>query len=138
MSFQGNICYHFILISSTFANVYAMLLLQNYVSTTALWLPLHLDERLDRPNPVCHFREGFIQDFSTGGGGSISATVQPPTLHEVGGGNYASTDLIGPVGSGGLPIMHCAPNILSKIVIDVQNPPLCDLLQGRIQDHFEF
>ena len=30
--------------------------------------------------------QGFIQDFSTRGGGSISATVQPPTLHEVGGG----------------------------------------------------
>ena len=65
---------------------------------------------------------GFIQNFPTGGGpSSISATVQPPTLHEVWGGgvNYASTDLIGPVGSGGLPIMHCAPNILSKIGNDV-------------------
>ena len=47
--------------------------------------------------------QGFMQDFSTGGGGggsSISATVQPPTLHG-GGGDYASIDLIGPVGSGG-------------------------------------
>ena len=38
------------------------------------------------------------------------------------------------VGSGGLPIMHCAPNLLSKIGIDVRNRRLCDLLQGRIQD----
>ena len=39
--------------------------------------------------------------FQLMGGSSICATVQPPTLHEVGGGggNYASTDLIGPVGS---------------------------------------
>ena len=36
-------------------------------------------------------KAGFHPDFSTGGS-SISATVQPPTLHEVGGGgNYAST-----------------------------------------------
>ena len=76
--------------------------------------------------------QGFIQDFSTGGGGSISATVQPPTLHEVGGGNYASTDLIGPVGSGGLPIMNCAPNILSKIGIDVQNIRYCHLSSVRL------
>ena len=43
--------------------------------------------------------QGFIQDFR---GGGASVTVQPPTLHEVGGGgggNYASTDLIGLVGS---------------------------------------
>ena len=70
-----------------------------------------------------------------GWGSSINATVQPPTLHEVGGGaDYASTDLIEPVGSGGLPIMHCAPKILSKIGIDVRNPRLCDPLQGRIKD----
>ena len=35
------------------------------------------------------FRQGFIQSFSTGGGGSISATVQPPTLYEVWGGGGA-------------------------------------------------
>ena len=52
--------------------------------------------------------QGFIQDFSTGGG-SISATVQPPTIHEVGGGgNYASTDLIGPVGSARLVLQFMA------------------------------
>ena len=56
--------------------------------------------------------QGFIQDFSTGS--SISASVQPPRLHEVGGGDYASTDLIGPLGSRGLPIMHCTPNIKRK------------------------
>ena len=71
--------------------------------------------------------------MGVGVGSSISATVQPPTLHE-GGGDYASTELIGPVVSGGLPIMHCAPNILSEIGIYAQNPRLCDLLQGRIQD----
>ena len=38
-----------------------------------------------------------IVNWGGGGGSSISATVQPPTLHEVGGGgDYASTDLIGP------------------------------------------
>ena len=54
--------------------------------------------------------QGFIQDFSTrGGGSSISATVQPPTLHEVGGGgDYASTDLIGPVGSARLMLQFMA------------------------------
>ena len=30
--------------------------------------------------------------------------------------------------------MHCVPNILSKIGIDVQNRQLCDLLQGQILD----
>ena len=53
--------------------------------------------------------QGFIQDFSTGGGGgSISATVQPPEVC-VCGGDYANTDLIS--GEWGLPIMHCAPYI---------------------------
>ena len=52
----------------------------------------------------------FIQDFFNWGGGggpaSCSATVQPPTLHEVGWGELCQyTDLIGPVGSGGLPII---------------------------------
>ena len=45
------------------------------------------------------------------GGSSISATVQPPMLHEVGGGgggNYASTDLIGPVGSARLVLQFMA------------------------------
>ena len=51
--------------------------------------------------------------FQLGGGGvsSISATVQPPTLHEVGGGgggDYASTDLIGPVGSARLVLQFMA------------------------------
>ena len=59
-----------------------------------------------------------MQDFSTGGGGgNISATVQTPTPRYMGAGIYATTDLIGPVRSGGLPIMHCTPNILSKIRI---------------------
>ena len=57
--------------------------------------------------------QGSIQDFSTGegggGGSSISATVQPPTLHEVGGGGgYASTDLIGQVGSARLVLQFMA------------------------------
>ena len=57
------------------------------------------------------------------GESSISATVQSPTLHEVvgpgGGGNYASTDLIGPVGSGGLPIMHCTSNTVVWVIFAV-------------------
>ena len=72
-----------------------------------------------------------------GGGGQHQCHCAATHVTQGGGGrDYASTDLIGPVGSGGLPIMHCAPNrpILSKIGIDVQNPRLCDLLQGRIQD----
>ena len=77
--------------------------------------------------------------FQRGGGGGGAASVplcSHPRIHEVGGGGggCASTDLIGPVGSGGLPIMHCAPNILSKIGIEVRNSRLCDLLQGRVQD----
>ena len=59
---------------------------------------------------ISGFHPGF---FNWGGGGSsISANVQPPTLHEVGGGggggNYASTDLIGPVGSARLVLQFMA------------------------------
>ena len=39
-----------------------------------------------------------------------------------GGGDYATTDLIGPVGSGGLPIMHCTP--LSSYVLPLGLRPL--------------
>ena len=57
-------------------------------------------------------RQGFIQDFSTGGGG-VQHQCHCAATHVTrgGGGGYASTDLIGSVGSGVLPIMHCAPNI---------------------------
>ena len=79
-----------------------------------------------------HGCQSFIQDFSTGGGpASVPLCSHPRYARFGGGGNYVSTDLIGPVGSGGLHIMHCAPNTLLKIV---GNHRLCGLLQGRIQD----
>ena len=77
------------------------------------------------------FHPGF---FNWGVQHQCHCMCSHPCYTRWGGENYASTDLIGPVGSGGLPIMHCAPNILSKIGIDVRNSRLCDLLQGQIQD----
>ena len=55
---------------------------------------------------------GFHPGFFNwgGGGGSISGTAASHVTRGVcvcgGGGGYASTDFIGPVGSGALPIMR--------------------------------
>ena len=57
--------------------------------------------------------QGFIQDFSTGGGGGGPASV-PLCSHPrytrwaEGGGDYASNDLIGPVGSARLVLQFMA------------------------------
>ena len=74
-------------------------------------------------NPLCV--PGIHPGFFNWGGGSISGTVQPPTLHEVGGGNFANTDLIGPVGA----FPSCtAHQIYYRTSESVQNRQLCDLL----------
>ena len=56
------------------------------------------------------FHPGFFNWGGGGGGSSISATVQPPTLHDVGGGggDYVSTGLIGLVGSARLVLQFMA------------------------------
>ena len=54
--------------------------------------------------------QGFIQDFSTGGGGQhqCHCAATHVTRGGRGGGDYASTDLIGPVGSARLVLQFMA------------------------------
>ena len=78
-------------------------------------------------------RSGFHPGFFNWGGPASVPLCSHPRYTRWGGDYWGGTDFIGPVGSGALPIMHCAPIILSKIGINVWNPGLCALLQGRIQ-----
>ena len=55
--------------------------------------------------------QGFIQDFSTGGGGRVQHQCGCAATHVTRGegrGDYASTDLIGPVGSARLVLQFMA------------------------------